>query len=233
MEESLKEKIACFRQIFSKLDEVQQEEYYVNFGFQFTHNSTAIEGNTLTYYETVTLIDKDLTPAGKTLRECHEVIGHDLAFKKMLQYADEKAVINDDVVCELHKLCMFPAQYAGIYRNTNSFINGAKTRVSPPGQIYQDLKFLFDDLLHHEFADPLEKAAYTHAEFVRIHPFPDGNGRTSRLLMNLILKSEDYPLICISNQNRQEYIETLDKFGVKRDLNPFYDFLAKTMIKQN
>lgn len=147
----------------------------------------------------------------------------------MLQYAAEQKVITEEIVCELHKLCMFPASYAGTYRNTNAYISGARTRVSAPLQIYQDLKFYFDDLLHHDFADPLEKAAYAHAEFVRIHPFPDGNGRTSRLLMNLSLKSDDYPLVCISNQNRSEYIETLDIYGVERDLKPFYDFLQKTM----
>jgi Fic family protein len=231
MDSLLKKDIECFNQIFSRLDAVQQQEYYVNFGYQFTHNSTAIEGNTLSYYEAVTLINDDITPSGKTLRECLEVKGHDMAFKRMMQLAFEKTPIDDDLVCELHKLCMFPAKYAGVYRTSNAYIQGARTKVSNPTQIYQDMRFFYQDLSERTFNDPVEKAAYTHAEFVRIHPFPDGNGRTSRLIMNLSLLNDDYPLICIKKELRAEYIETLDIYGVERDLKPFTDFLRKTMKK--
>lgn len=229
MNHDLEQNIKIFNNIFNKLDAIQRQEYFENFSLQFTHNSTAIEGNTLSYYETVTLINDDITPKGKTLRECHEIIGHDLAFKRMLTISSEKKEIDDDIVCELHQLCMYPAKYAGVYRNTNAYIKGAKTKVSEPFRIYEDMKFFYDDLKNKVFNDPIEKAAYTHAEFVRIHPFSDGNGRTARLIMNLSLLNDNCPLICINKEHRADYIETLDCYGVNRDLKPFNDFLCKTM----
>lgn len=124
---------------------------------------------------------------------------------------------------------MFPAKYAGTYRNTDVCIKGAGTRVSSPAHIYQDLKFFFDDLENRKFSNSLEKAAFTRAEFVRIHPFSDGNGRISRLIMNLSLLKDQLPLLCIRKESRQDYIEALDKYGTNRDLKPFYGFLFEIM----
>ncbi|MBQ9275762.1 MAG: Fic family protein [Succinivibrio sp.] len=222
--------LALFQKIMSDLDVIQREQYLSSFSYQFTHNSTALEGNTVSYYETVTLINDGITPAGKTIRECHEIIGHDKAVRKMIALGTTgKGQVSEDIIREFHQLCMYPAQYAGVYRNTQAYIRGARTKVDPPQKIYEDMKFLIEDLNNKEFKGLLKKAAYAHAEFVRIHPFSDADGRTARLLMNYILLTGNYPMICIDKTRRAEYIEALDAYGVTGDLQPFYAFLSSCL----
>lgn len=231
----LHEKIKEFNKLFNSFSDDAKKAYFKNFSLEFTHDSTAIEGNTIGYQEMRVLLDKGIVPGGgKTIAEVNEILGFAKAFDLMLQKASENAPISEDLICQLHELVMYPAQNAKGYRDQNAWIYGSKTKTDEVSEIYQDMRFLMMDLKDNKFKDPLEKAAYLHAELVRIHPFTDGNGRTCRLVMNMSLLEDDWPPINIKNKNRKDYISALEEFGVnkQRVLSPFYDFLRLVLERQ-
>ena len=231
--DNLLDKIKIYQNIFNNLDDVNKEGYYKLFGVEFTHNSTVIEGNTFTLTETrILLKDHIIAGAGKSIREVNEILGHEMAFDKMLEYSFNKTAISEDVIFDLHTKVMYPASFTNSYRNVDVFIYGSKTKTSEATHVYQDMKFLISDLTKIPFKDPIEKAAYLHAEFVKIHPFTDGNGRTARLIMALSLLNDDYPMIYISKEHRGEYISALEEYGVNKNLQPLKNFLAQEMLKQ-
>lgn len=110
----------------------------------------------------------------------------------------------------------------GIYRNVDVYISCAQHTLPPPSEMYRQVKDFYGDLLWKENQlNPIEFAAWTHAEFVRIHPFPDGNGRTSRLLM-----AGGFLPVSIAKENSLEYFNILEAYAVEGDLNPFADMVA-------
>lgn len=229
----LEEKVRLFQRIWSQWDPIEREAYLSRFSLQYTHHSTAIEGNTLTYAETVVLLNDGIVPSGgKTYREVNEIVGHDLAYKKLLEFAGERREITEDVICQFNRLCMFPAQYAGHYRNCNAYITGSQVPVTKPMFIRVEIRAFLEELKTIRFASPLERAAYVHARFVCIHPFNDGNGRTSRLLMNLSLQNDGWPMICIKKEDRASYIEALEDYAVTRRTDSFCAFLGQVLERQ-
>ena len=229
---TLEEKVQSFHNIFNQLNKTRQTEYLDNFSIRYTHDSTAIEGNTCSYFDTVLLITEGLTPSGKQLNEVYEIVGHDKAIKLLLNYAQSKTAISEDVICALHKEAMFPAEHAGIYRNIDVYIRGATHSVVDSSHIYQEMKFYITDLRTKKFCSPIEKAAFAHAQLVKIHPFIDGNGRTSRLIMNLSLLNDDYLMLNIKKEMRSEYFAALNQYGENKDLNPFIKFMENALIHQ-
>lgn len=229
---TLEEKVHSFHNVFNQLSKTHQTEYLDNFCIRYTHDSTAIEGNTCSYFDTVLLITEGLTPAGKQLNEVYEIVGHDKAIKLLLNYAQSKTAISEDVICALHKDTMFPADYADTYRKIAVYIRGATHSVADPAHIYQEMKFYVNDINIKKFSTPIEKAAFVHARLVKIHPFIDGNGRTSRLIMNLSLLNDDYPMLNIKKEMRSEYFAALNQYGENEDLNPFIKFMENALIHQ-
>jgi Fic family protein len=114
----------------------------------------------------------------------------------------------------------------GVYRNTAVRITGAAHKPPVPSEMYRQIKAFFADLPMKAY-NAVELAAYTHAEFVKIHPFEDGNGRTSRLLMNYQLMSNGFLPIAIKKAQRLEYFGTLEAYAVDDDLEPFTEMIAK------
>ena len=115
----------------------------------------------------------------------------------------------------------------GIYRNHDVVITGASHTPPPPNEMYAQIKYFYREIQEKNGIDPIELAAWTHAEFVRIHPFPDGNGRTSRLIMNYQLMSAGLLPINIRTENRIQYYDALDKYAVERDMLPFAKLVAE------
>lgn len=196
----------------------------------WTYNSNAIEGNTLTLIETKVVLE-GITIGGKRLREHLEVINH----KDAILYVEE-IVRNEEKLTEwqiknIHRLVLkgIDDENAGQYRRQNVIISGAK-HVPPDYLVLNDEMHKFIEwykLKNVKDMHPIERAARVHGEFVKIHPFIDGNGRTARLLLNLELMKSGYPPIIIKNDERIKYYEALDK---AHTMGNYIDFVA--MVEQ-
>ena len=204
----------------SKLDSAVIENYEKAFAVDFTHNSTAIEGNNLTLMETKLLLEDKLTVGGKDLREQYEVTNHGKAWEYVKTCVNDEKSLSEDILKELHALIMENIMVGGIYRTVEVKITGAEHTPPHPEQAYNDLKNFYISLEEHNYND-LEISAYTHAEFVKIHPFVDGNGRISRIIMNYQLLKQGFLPISIKKEDRFKYYETLDEYAVKGNLEPF------------
>lgn len=184
------------------------------FTLEWIYNSNAIEGSTLTLRETQLILETGMTIGGKSLREHFEVINHREAIKYVESLADKKEPISAFHVRQIHKLVLLQIddENAGQYRKTNVRIAGSKHIPPEAWQIPQRMtdweKWLKDA---EKKMRPVEVAALAHHQLTAIHPFLDGNGRTARLVMNLILFRAGYPPAVIQRVNRQQYYRVLSQ----------------------
>ncbi|UOE58943.1 Fic family protein [Priestia filamentosa] len=196
---------------------------------EWTYNTNAIEGNTLTLNETKVVLE-GITVGGKTMREHLEVINHRDAIAYVEEIVQKGELLTEWQIKSLHRLVLkgIDDEYAGVYRDQQVFIAGAKH--TPPApylikeQMEQLIKWYEDEAqkLH-----PVERGAMLHAIFVGIHPFIDGNGRTSRLLLNLELMKAGFPAIVIKVENRLAYYEALDKSHTTQNYHDFIQLIVK------
>ena len=216
-----------------KIDKVVLEKYNVHFEIEYTHNSTAIEGNTLSLMETKLLLEDKLSVGGKSLREIYEVVNHNKAYGFMRKCIAKGQPLDENTVKDIHAIQMENIMIGGIYRNVEVRIAGAQHSLPPPIDAYRQIKFFYADMPQKSAElDPISLAAWTHAEFVRIHPFVDGNGRTSRLIMNYQLMSAGFLPVSIAKENRLEYFEALETYAMEGNLMPFADMIAALAEKQ-
>ncbi|GHU47161.1 cell division protein Fic [Clostridia bacterium] len=195
------------------------------FDVEYTHNSTAIEGNTLSLLQTKAVIEDGISVGGKTLREIYEVVNHSKAYNYVKKCIAEQLPLSEKIVKEIHFMLMNNIIIGGIYRNEDVLISGAEHIPPTPNQMYNQIKNFYLDL-NEKALDPINLAAWTHAEFVKIHPFLDGNGRTSRLIMNFQLMSHGFLPVSIAKENRLEYFESLEEYALRGDIEPFADIIA-------
>jgi Fic family protein len=210
-------------EIVRKLDE--------QFTLEWTYNSNAIEGNTLTLRETELVINRGLTIGNKTLREHFEAINHKEGVQFLYDLAAKKRQIDEDAILELHKIILknISDTDAGRYRTSNVRITGA-FHIPPSAIKVPRLVQEFLDWYHqNEAALPIpELAAWVHYKLVYIHPFIDGNGRTARLLSNLILIQNGYPPAVILTIDRKKYYRVLEEADHDR-FSPFMDFIGRSI----
>lgn len=215
-----------YEKIKKDLPEATVKSYMQSFELEYTHNSTAIEGNTLTLLETKLVIEEGLSVGGKHLREIYEVINHNKAYQYIKKCISEDLILSEEIIKNIHNILMENIIPGGIYRNVDVYISGAEHTPPSPTEMYQQIKNFYFDLLEKKFANEIELAAWTHAEFVRIHPFVDGNGRTARLIMNYQLMKNGFLPISIKKESRLEYFNTLEEYAVKDNLEPFVEMLS-------
>ena len=177
--------------------------------------------------ETKLLIEDKISVGGKRLREIYEVINHQKAFEFIKDKIASGAELDAKLIKEIHAILMENIFAGGIYRDSPVRITGASFTPPEGEKMYQDLQFFYADFSWRKKHNPIEFAAWTHAEFVRIHPFADGNGRSSRMIMNYQLMSQGYLPISIQAKDRQEYYETLEEYAINNNLEPFVKFVAK------
>lgn len=202
------------------------ESFEKSFDVEYAHNSTAIEGNTLTLIQTKAILEDGLSVGGKTLREIYEVANHAKAFAFVKKCVAEGRPLDEPTVKDIHALLMENIFVGGVYRNMEVRISGVGFKPPSPNEMFQQVKNFFAELTCRTDLNPIELAAWTHAEFVKIHPFADGNGRTSRMLMNYQLMSGGFLPVSIAKENRIEYFEALETYAVRGDLKPFADMVA-------
>lgn len=210
-----------------KLPREALESFDKSFDIEYAHNSTAIEGNTLTLIQTKAIIEDGLSVGGKTLREIYEVANHDKAFAYVKKCVAESKPLDEAAVKDIHALLMENILVGGVYRNVEVRISGAGHKPPAPSEMYRQIKNFYADLPYKTGLNAIELAAWTHAEFVRIHPFVDGNGRTSRMLMNYQLMTQGFLPVSIAKENRLEYFDALEAYAVNGDLQPFADMIAE------
>lgn len=195
---------------------------------RWTYHSNAIEGNTLTLQETKVVLE-GITIGGRSMREHLEAINHREAIRFLETLVAEGGPLRETDIKSLHALILrgIDDANAGIYRNVNVRISGA--RHLPPDFLHVPEEMTaFGEWCCGEATKlhPVERAARVHSDFVKIHPFVDGNGRTSRLLMNLELLKAGFPPVVLPVERRLEYYEALDHAHVDEDPHPFVSLIA-------
>ncbi|MBN2441921.1 MAG: Fic family protein [Spirochaetales bacterium] len=201
---------------------------------RWTYHSNAIEGNTLTLKETRVVLE-GITIGGKTMREHCEAINHRQAIYYIEDMVKNNVPLSGSQITSLHHLILknIDDANAGVYRKTNVIIFGAEHTPPDALQVQSEM----DRFIHwHNNAaqklHPVERAAMVHADFVKIHPFTDGNGRTARLLMNLELLKAGFPAAVLPVDVRLEYYESLDMAHTQQDYKPFIN-LIKKIVEQS
>ena len=191
------------------------------------YSSNALEGNTLTQSETRVLILDGITIGGKKVSEVQEAIGHGHAFDFMMEVF--KSGYDLETIKELHRLFFtgIDPNNAGQYRRENVMITGSDFVPVDHGQVGEAMSNIISSIKE-KCRHPIEEAARAHLELVHIHPFIDGNGRTARLLMNLILVKSGFPIAIIPPIYRGEYITCCQSFH-EGNIQPFNAFLAKVV----
>lgn len=191
---------------------------------QWTYNSNAIEGNTLTLRETKVVLEDGITIGGKTLREHFEVVNHKEAIFYIEDIVNEKEPLSERQIKNIHYLILkgIDDEKAGVYRNRKVIITGATHSPPPPHQIKSQMEGLIEWYRNEEQKlHTVERAAKLHTDFVTIHPFIDGNGRTARLLLNFELMKDGYPPAIIRADDRRDYYDALDKAATTGDYDDF------------
>ena len=198
------------------------------FDIDFTYHSTTIEGNTLSLIETKMVLEDKITIGGKELRELYEVINHNNAFEYVKKCIQNNEELSEEKIKDIHEILTENIMQGGIYRNTDVRITGASHTPPTPNEMYNRLRFFYEDLeKNNKTMESIELAVWTHAEFVKIHPFIDGNGRTSRLIMNYQLMKAGYLPVIIKVEDRLEYYSALDLYASKGELEPFKESIKK------
>ncbi|MCD9024666.1 Fic family protein [Cohnella silvisoli] len=214
------------------LPEVTVKTYTQAFELEYTHNSTAIEGNTLTLLETKVVLEDGLSVGGKMLREIYEVINHNKAYQHVKACIARGLPLNETIIKDIHAILMENIMIGGIYRNEEVYISGAAHTPPTPNEMYRQVKNFYAILPEEDEANAIEIAAWTHAEFVRINPFVDGNGRVSRLIMNYQLMAGGFVPVSIPKESRLDYFTALEAYAVHQDLKPFARMIASLEEQQ-
>ncbi|MBO5605242.1 MAG: Fic family protein [Acidaminococcaceae bacterium] len=207
------------------LTEGEIERLNEEFTVEYTYNSNAIEGNTLTLRET-DLVLRGLTIDQKPLKDHMEAVGHKEAFDYVRELVKENAPLTESVIKQIHYLVLADKKDdRGVYRRIPVRIMGAHHDPVQPYLIGPKMEQLLLDYAASE-AHIVTKLARFHIEFERIHPFIDGNGRTGRLLVNLELMKAGYPPIDIKFTDRVAYYDAFDAYHVRHDLSAMEGLFA-------
>jgi Fic family protein len=223
---------ANFSKEYNLLPESAKEKFKENFAVKFTYNTQRIEGSTLTLKETANLLEHGITPSSKSIRDVKEAEAHKKAFFEMINYDKELTL---GLVLKWHKTLLENTKQdiAGKIRNHNVAISMSKFK--PP--MFIELEGLLNEFFdwykkEKNKIHPVELAALVHLKFVTIHPFTDGNGRISRLMMNFILKKNNFPMLDIPYEKRTGYYNALERTQIKREEGIFVQWFFRRYLQE-
>lgn len=196
---------------------------------EWTYNSNAIEGNTLTISETKVVLE-GITIGGKSMKEHLEIINHKDAILYLEELMSNNTSLSEWDIKNIHRLVLktIDNDNAGAYRTENVIISGAKHRPPQHFLVKEQMESVINKYngewkgLH-----PIVRAALLHGEFVKVHPFVDGNGRTARLLLNFELMKSGYPPVIIKKEMRPEYYDSIDCAHTTGDYTRFIELVAR------
>lgn len=202
------------------------------FRVELTYTSNAIEGNTLTRRETALVVEKGLTVGGKTLVEHLEATNHAHALDWVRQQASRSArQLTEKDVLSIHEIILkgIDSANAGFYRSVPVRISGSTVVLPNPRKVPDLMEAFVTWLQQGPDLHPVELAAEAHYRLVTIHPFADGNGRTARLLMNLILLMTGYPTAIIRKLDREAYLGALEKAQLGGSQDDYLQLIYKAV----
>jgi len=204
---------------------------------ELTYNSNAIEGSTLTYSETKLILNEGLTIGGKKINEHLEVINH----KEALDFIEEisssqTSEIKLKDILDIHYLVLkgISTKDEGVYRTKPVGVRKSSGEIfhfTDPLKVSEEMEVFMKWLQSEKELHPIIVSALVHYKFVSIHPFIDGNGRTARLLMNLVLLQHGYPPAVIRVQDRVAYIQAIEKAQNEGLLDDFYEVIVDAVDK--
>ena len=202
------------------------------FKVELTYTSNAIEGNTLNRKETALVVEEGITVRGKTLKEHLEAINHADAMDFIQGLVGKKRKdIRERDILDIHALILkkIDDENAGRYRNVAVRIKGADVILPNPMKV-PELMDEFFVWLHSKNTDhPIKIAADAHLKFVSIHPFVDSNGRTARLLLNLLLMQTGYPPALVRKEDRDIYIDSIEKAQLANQRDDYYKVIYRAI----
>jgi Fic family protein len=221
-----------FSEDFKKMPEEIKEKYMENFMVKFTYNTNRIEGGSLTLRESANLLKEGITPREKPIEDVKEADAHKKVFYLMLEH---KGDLNLETVLNWHRLLFEDTKpkVAGKIRDYRIGITGSKVELPFPAE----LNFLLRDFFkwynkNKDKIHAVELASLVHLKFVSIHPFGDGNGRISRLMMNFVLHKHRYPMLNIAYKNRNSYYTALERSQLKKISQPFLMHIIRRYMKE-
>jgi len=198
------------------------------FRVELTYTSNAIEGNTLTRQETALIVEKGVTVEGKSVREYLEAINHAEAFSYIQALSEDKKreALNLQDILDIHRIILKKINDtdAGRLRSTPVRISGSTTILPNPikvSKLMEELVTWLQTTTEH----PVKVAIDAHYKLVTIHPFVDGNGRTARLLMNLILMQAGFPPAIIKKEERNRYLTVLESAQTRGNQDAYYELM--------
>lgn len=230
--EQLQDLKNVFKSWYGKLDVVSKKKYEDDFLVRFTYNSNAIEGNRLSLRETSMILTEGIIPAGVLPNDYNEAINSRDCFEFIKKYSGE---LNQKFLLEIHKILTknTKCKLVGTYRNHDVRISGSDWVPPSHMKIAEEMKKFFQWYYHARKAlHVLELAAIAHNRLVRIHPFSDGNGRTSRMVLNWLLNKKGFPTLFIELKDKVNYYKAIEE-GDKGDDHVFVHYLANVLMAQH
>lgn len=226
-----------------QLSSAQAENLAHTLDIELTYNSNAIEGSTLSYRETKLILEEGITIPGKKLREHLEATNHQSALEFIQTLKSKKSQeLTAAEILHIHELILrgIDDENAGRYRQARVGIAHSPVILPNPLKVPELMTDFWAWLSTPSSDHPLKRACDAHYKLVSIHPFIDGNGRTARLLMNLILLQAGFPLFAVRVERRKEYLDTLEQAQINaaedivnpsdQDLAPFYNLIGEELI---
>jgi Fic family protein len=240
----LKDELDSLRPLQSE----QEQRILQKFRLEWNYNSNAIEGNSLTLGETRSLLLHGITASGKPIRDHLDIRGHNEAVLWLEEFVRDERPLTEQFIRSMHQVLLGEPYYISAQTsdgtNTRKLIRPGQYKITPnntltsTGEIFyfsspEDTPSLMTELIEwyskeneKRLMHPVALAAEFHYRFVHIHPFDDGNGRMSRLLMNLILMRNGYPMVVIKADDRNRYLAALSEADAG-DLEPFFRFIIE------
>ena len=213
-----------------KLNVLLSKQLKKDLNIKWTYNSTGIEGNSYTLNQTRILLAEGITIGGKRLVEHLEIIGHSEAIEYLEDIIENNVELTEREIKNIHSLVTKDIENvnSGAYRNNAVYISGSKHIPPQPYLVSEKMEELM--LWYNNESKnihPIERAAILHGEFVSIHPFIDGNGRTARLLLNFELMKNNYPAIIIEIEEREKYFDALEVGNLSGNWDKFTEFVRE------
>lgn len=202
------------------------------FRLELTYTSNAIEGNTLTRQETALIVEEGITVGGKSLQEHLEAVNHAKAYDYIKTLTDKtRQELTFTNVLEIHRIILQKIDdvNAGRLRTVAVRLRGSETILPNAVKVPDLIKDFISWLQNENFDNPIKIAADAHFKLVSIHPFVDGNGRTARLLMNLLLMQNRFSPVIIRKEDRGAYIKSLEIGQTKNDLTSYYSLIYEAV----
>lgn len=213
-----------FKSRFGRLEEITKDDFFNNFIINYTYNTTSIEGNTIPLNDVKNILTNDRFKVDNaSLREIYDLRNTKDTFNYILK---NKLRINVNTILKIHKMLLKDIDSRDSFRNFDVRVFKSHFDSTPYFRIHKEI----DDLIkwfNSSDLHPFVKASIFHHRFEKIHPFADGNGRTGRMLFNIILLNSKFPPIIITKKNRNKYLDSLSFADKNENYSKLIEFLLK------